>query len=77
MNTDCPDALIADTEARSSPQAVQVGHHRERLSAVEGTRGDGLLLPEAIADLIGSIDALPADLRTRKKEHLKATGYGH
>ena len=31
---------------------------------------------DAIADLIGSVDGLPADLSTRKKSHLKATGYG-
>ena len=30
----------------------------------------------AIADLIGSVDGLPADLSARKKSRLKATGYG-
>jgi Arc/MetJ-type ribon-helix-helix transcriptional regulator len=30
----------------------------------------------AIADLIGSVDRLPADLSAHRKRHLKATGYG-
>lgn len=33
-------------------------------------------LRKIIADLAGSVDALPADLSERKKEYLKATGYG-
>jgi hypothetical protein len=31
---------------------------------------------DAIADLIGSVDGLPADLSARKKRYLEATGYG-
>jgi hypothetical protein len=31
---------------------------------------------DAIADLVGSVDGLPADLSERKKRYLKATGYG-
>jgi hypothetical protein len=31
---------------------------------------------DAIADLIGSVDGLPADLSARKKHYLRATGYG-
>jgi hypothetical protein len=31
---------------------------------------------DAIADLIGSVDGLPADLSAQKKRYLKATGYG-
>jgi hypothetical protein len=30
----------------------------------------------AIADLVGSVDGLPTDLTTRKKEYLHATRYG-
>jgi hypothetical protein len=29
-----------------------------------------------IADLVGSVDSLPADLSARKKAYLKATSYG-
>jgi len=39
-------------------------------------RGDAPILPDAIADLIGSVDGLPADLSARRKKHLEATGYG-
>jgi hypothetical protein len=30
----------------------------------------------AIADLVGSVDGLPADLSKRKKAYLKTKGYG-
>jgi hypothetical protein len=33
-------------------------------------------LLDAIADLAGSVDALPRDLSARTKTHLKSTGYG-
>jgi hypothetical protein len=29
-----------------------------------------------MADLVGSVDGLPADLSARKKAYLKTTGYG-
>ena len=42
--------------------------------------GEGLSISgfheDAIADLIGSVDGLPADLSTRKKQYLQAAGYG-
>jgi len=42
---------------------------------LQGRARDGR--PEnAIADLVGSVDALPADLSTRKKACLKKKGYG-
>jgi hypothetical protein len=31
---------------------------------------------DAIRDLVGRVDNLPADLSTRKKDYLRATGYG-
>jgi hypothetical protein len=31
---------------------------------------------EAIADVIGSVDGLPADLSAQKKRYLRSTGYG-
>jgi hypothetical protein len=33
-------------------------------------------LLDAVADVIGSVDRLPADLSARKKKYLKSTGYG-
>jgi hypothetical protein len=44
------------------------------LSHAGGPRSRPALL-DAIADLIGSVDELPADLSARTKAHLKA-GYG-
>ena len=49
---------------------------RERLSNAPqaGTRRPPTY--ETIADLIGSVDGLPADLSARKKHYLKTMGYG-
>jgi hypothetical protein len=33
-------------------------------------------LPKAIADVVGAVDGLPADLSERKKHYLKIWGYG-
>jgi Arc/MetJ-type ribon-helix-helix transcriptional regulator len=72
-----PEALVADIEAESRARKLSKSDIvRERLSAADGTRGDAPVLPEAIADLIGSVDGLPADLSARKKKHLEATDYG-
>jgi Arc/MetJ-type ribon-helix-helix transcriptional regulator len=71
-----PEALVAEIEAearerrRSKSDVV-----RNRLSRAGGPRSRPALL-DAIADLIGSVDELPADLSVRTKAHLKATGYG-
>jgi len=32
--------------------------------------------PTTIADLVGSVDGLPADLSRRRKAYLRSTGYG-
>jgi len=49
---------------------------RERLQrAARPTRRQSAPL-DAIADLIGSVDELPADVSAHKKRYLKATGYG-
>jgi hypothetical protein len=49
---------------------------RERLQRAARPKGRQSTPLDAIADLIGSVDGLPADLSTRKKRYLKATGYG-
>ena len=70
-----PESLAAaiDSEARrrriSKSDVV-----RERLEAGAGFTAAGHL--DRIADLIGSVDALPADLSARKKQYLKVSGYG-
>ena len=48
---------------------------RERLARAEKPRSK-TRLPDSIADLVGSVSALPADLSGRKKAYLKSTDYG-
>jgi Arc/MetJ-type ribon-helix-helix transcriptional regulator len=72
-----PQALVAEIEAESRGRKVSKSDVvRERLSRptgpVRGRRGQ----LNAIADLVGSVDGLPADLSARNKAYLKATGYG-
>jgi Arc/MetJ-type ribon-helix-helix transcriptional regulator len=69
-----PESLVADIEAESRERKVSKSDVvRDRLKRVESARPAAL---DKIADLIGSVDGLPADLSTRKKAHLKASGYG-
>jgi hypothetical protein len=72
-----PEALVsqieAEARARKLPKSDIV---RERLSVSVGKPGRRPASLEAIADLIGSIKDLPADLSREKKKYLKATGYG-
>lgn len=71
-----PLAVAIETESRergiSKSDVV-----RERLERAAGTAACGTNSPlAAIADLIGSVDGLPADLSSRRKHYLRATGYG-
>jgi len=72
-----PESLIADIEAESRGRKISKSDVvRERLHvAGESTRRPRPTL-DAIADLIGSVDGLPADLSRKKKQYLQATGYG-
>jgi hypothetical protein len=72
-----PEALVTEIEAESRGRKISKSDVvRERLSS--GARSpSGLSAPfEAVADLIGSVDGLPADLSARKKHYLRRTGYG-
>lgn len=72
-----PDALITQIEVESRRRKISKSDIvRERL--VEGARLAQLRAPalDAIADLIGSIDELPADLSASKKNYLQSSGYG-
>jgi len=72
-----PEALVAEIEAecrdRKLPKSDVV---RERLSLAAGSRRRRPAPLDAIADLVGSVDGLPADLSARKKAYLKTTAYG-
>jgi len=71
-----PEPLVAEIESESRGRKCSKSDIvRERLQRARPTRGQSTPL-DAIADLIGSVDGLPADLSARKKRYLKATGYG-
>jgi Arc/MetJ-type ribon-helix-helix transcriptional regulator len=71
-----PEPLVADIEAESRGRKISKSDVvRERLERGPRQRRRIASL-DAVADLIGSVDGLPADLSARKKEHLRATGYG-
>lgn len=71
-----PEPLIADIEAESRGRKISKSDVvRERLEHAP-RRWKRIASLTAITDLIGSVDGLPADLTTRKREYLRATGYG-
>ena len=72
-----PEPMVADIEAESRGRKCSKSDIvRERLQrAARPARRQSTAL-DKIADLIGSVDGLPADLSARKKRYLKATGYG-
>ena len=70
-----PESLAAAIDAEARRRRISKSDVvRERLEAGAGY-GAGSSL-DRIADLIGSVDALPADLSARKKRYLKDSGYG-
>ena len=70
-----PETLVAQIESESRRRRLSKSDVvRERLTG--RARASQPTTLDAIADLIGSVDGLPADLGSRKKHHLKATGYG-
>jgi len=71
-----PEPLVAEIEAESRGRSISKSDVvRERLETSPRKRRRAAPLA-AIADLIGSVDGLPADLSARKKDYLRATGYG-
>jgi Arc/MetJ-type ribon-helix-helix transcriptional regulator len=71
-----PEPLVAQIDAESRERKVSKSDIvRERLQT--GVRaGRRRSAFDGIADLIGSVDGLPVDLSARKKDRLKAAGYG-
>jgi hypothetical protein len=70
-----PETLVNQIEAESRERGLSKSDVvRERLSQAARI-GRHPPSYEAIADLIGSVKGLPADLSTRKKHYLKV-GYG-
>jgi Arc/MetJ-type ribon-helix-helix transcriptional regulator len=72
-----PEPLVAEIEAESRGRRCSKSDIvRERLQRTARPKGRQSTPLDAITDLIGSVDGLPADLSARKKRYLKATGYG-
>ncbi len=71
-----PDSLVNQIETESRERGLSKSDVvRERLTQAPRSRQRPAGY-EAIADLIGSVHGLPADLGSRKKHYLKMTGYG-
>ena len=72
-----PETLIAEIETESQQRNVSKSDViRERLQADTGRERMRSASFKGIADLVGSIADLPPDLSMRKKDYLKASGYG-
>ena len=71
-----PDALAAAIEAESRVRKLSKSDVvRERLERAPAGTAEPNPASYDIADLIGSVDGLPADLSARKKHYLRL-GYG-
>jgi Arc/MetJ-type ribon-helix-helix transcriptional regulator len=72
-----PEALVAQIEGESRRRKLSKSDVvREGLAHALGSGRRQTASLDAIADLIGSVDALPRDLSARKKKYLRATRYG-
>ena len=72
-----PELLVADIEAESRGRKISKSEIiRERLRLAAGPARRQAVQLDGIADLIGSVNGLPADLSARKKRYLRAAGYG-
>ena len=73
-----PEPLAAEIETESRARQMSKSDVvRERLQRAHRPRRGNRRSPiDGIADLIGSVDGLPADLSARKKAYLKSMRYG-
>jgi Arc/MetJ-type ribon-helix-helix transcriptional regulator len=72
-----PNSLAADIEMESRDRGISKSDVvRERLQVVDAVHQRRAAPLDAIADLVGSVDGLPVDLSSRRKEYLRATGHG-
>lgn len=70
-----PEPLAAAIEAESRARGISKSDVvRECLQRAAGVTADNS--HGAIADLVGSVEGLPADLSSEKERYLHATGYG-
>ena len=72
-----PDQLVREIEAESRERnCAKSDVVRERLQRGAEPNSTSSARLNLIADLIGSVDGLPADMSGKKKRYLKTTGYG-
>ena len=72
-----PDQLVREIEAECRERnCAKSDVVRERLQRGAGPTSSSSARLSFIADLIGSVDGLPADMSGRRKRYLKTTGYG-
>jgi Arc/MetJ-type ribon-helix-helix transcriptional regulator len=72
-----PETLVVAIEEESRARKVSKSDViRERLRYPARSARSRRAPPDAIADLVGSVEGLPADLAARKKAYLKSAGYG-
>ncbi|MGH6611000.1 MAG: ribbon-helix-helix protein, CopG family [Burkholderiaceae bacterium] len=71
-----PEELVASIDSEAQQRSISKSDVvRERLQLTGSKRRTPRSL-SAIADLIGAVDGLPADLSSKKKHYLKVTRYG-
>ncbi len=72
-----PERLVAQIEAEARRRNLSKSDIiRERLVLAGSAPGRGAAAHDAIADLIGSVNGLPADLSASTRKYLRATRYG-
>ena len=72
-----PDQLVTEIEAESRRRnCAKSDVVRERLQRGARPASNSSAGLSLIADLIGSVGGLPADMSGRKKRYLKTAGYG-
>ena len=72
-----PEQLVAEIETESRDRnCAKSDVVRERLQRGARPVSASLAGLNLIADLIGSVDGLPADMSGGRKRYLKVTGYG-
>ena len=72
-----PAGLVAQIDDESRQRgASRSDIVSERLEAGSGYAGGRAAALSSIADLVGSVDGLPANLSGERKKALKTTGYG-
>jgi Arc/MetJ-type ribon-helix-helix transcriptional regulator len=72
-----PEPLAADIEAESRGRKISKSDVvLERLQLAHASARHRPPALAVIADLIGSVDGLPADLSGKRTQYLRATGYG-